>query len=249
VVYDQERNPNAMTTVTVRRRSALAANHSTSGSAPVADRLQANRHTRRGVSTSRGDVRRDDLGGGRQGVGLRDDDAARSRELAAFFATQSVRLRRIVSSQLRADHQTIEDACQHAWAALARCDHVTLDGRGVAWLARVAIREGWRLTAARRHEVPSDVLVDGGSGADDVRETLGAGSDDTALARIEHCDRVRDLGALKGRERRELFLQALGYGYEEIAALTGSSYTAVNRRLSEGRAQLRRLGRERHRCR
>jgi DNA-directed RNA polymerase specialized sigma24 family protein len=153
-----------------------------------------------------------------------------------------------VASQVRADHRTIEDGCQHAWAALTRCDHVTLDSGGVAWLARVAIREGWRFAAARRHELPSAVLVDRGSAGDDVREAVGASTDDTALARIEHCDRVRALSGSKRRERRELFLHALGYGYMEIAALTGSSYTAVNRRLSEGRAQLRRLERERHRC-
>ena len=47
---------------------------------------------------------------------------------------------------------------------------------------------------------------------------------------------------------RDLFLQACGYRYGEIAALTGSTYTGVNRRLAEGRAELRRLERARGRA-
>ena len=37
-------------------------------------------------------------------------------------------------------------------------------------------------------------------------------------------------------------LQAEGYSYAEIQALTGWTYTKVNRALSEGRARLRALG-------
>jgi hypothetical protein len=43
------------------------------------------------------------------------------------------------------------------------------------------------------------------------------------------------------RERRELLLSAGGYTYEEIATATTSTYTAVNRRITEGRARLRRV--------
>jgi DNA-directed RNA polymerase specialized sigma24 family protein len=45
--------------------------------------------------------------------------------------------------------------------------------------------------------------------------------------------------ALKPRERRDLLLLAGGHSYQQIAELTGSSYTAVNRRINEGRAHLR----------
>jgi DNA-directed RNA polymerase specialized sigma24 family protein len=54
-----------------------------------------------------------------------------------------------------------------------------------------------------------------------------------------------DLRRLKPRERRDLYLRALGYRHNEIAELTDATYTAVTRRLTEGRAQLRRLARER----
>jgi hypothetical protein len=35
-----------------------------------------------------------------------------------------------------------------------------------------------------------------------------------------------------------LFLQAAGYCYSDLQQLTGASYTAVNRRLTEGRARI-----------
>ena len=46
---------------------------------------------------------------------------------------------------------------------------------------------------------------------------------------------------LKSREREALYLKGLGYSYREIARLTDSTYTAVNRRITEGRAALRRI--------
>ena len=69
--------------------------------------------------------------------------------------------------------------------------------------------------------------------------------EDLAAAHLEHAERVADLAALKPAERTALYLQALGYRYHEIAAITDASYTAVNRRLTEGRARLRRIARER----
>jgi hypothetical protein len=42
--------------------------------------------------------------------------------------------------------------------------------------------------------------------------------------------------ALKPRQREALYLKGLGYRYTEIMRLTGATYTAVNRRITEGRA-------------
>ena len=167
---------------------------------------------------------------------------ARAQEIAAFYARYASRLQRIVSAKVNAPAQTIEDACQSAWVTLLRREDVTLDERGAAWLATVAIHEGWRLT--RRGEVPAAAMRPGmpespGLAADEPT------ADEQALARIEHAKRVADLRTLKESERRALYLKALGYSYNEICDLTAASYTAVNRRLSEGRARLRALKRER----
>jgi DNA-directed RNA polymerase specialized sigma24 family protein len=68
---------------------------------------------------------------------------------------------------------------------------------------------------------------------------------DLVAARSEHDRSVDDLRQIKPNERLALHLQALGYRYSEIEQATGASYTAVNRRLTEGRARLRRLARDR----
>jgi DNA-directed RNA polymerase specialized sigma24 family protein len=172
--------------------------------------------------------------------------AHRRAQLDAFYRRHADRLRRRVASRVSAPDATIEDACQNAWAILLRSDHVTLDERGAHWLAKVAIREGWRLASTAR-DVPvgvaGDALEPHGS-ALDPRATAPA-ADELSFDRIVHEQRVADLTTLKPRERRELYLKALGYRYDEIAEVTGSTLTAVNRRLSEGRAQLRRRAHDR----
>jgi DNA-directed RNA polymerase specialized sigma24 family protein len=52
-------------------------------------------------------------------------------------------------------------------------------------------------------------------------------TDEQAIARIDHAQRVADLRTLKARERRDLYLQALGYRYKEIARLSGAACVAA----------------------
>jgi DNA-directed RNA polymerase specialized sigma24 family protein len=165
----------------------------------------------------------------------------RREQIGAFYSRQASLLRRIVATRVLADAHTIDDACAHAWERLSADPGIDLDRGGLAWLAKVAIREGWRLTAIAGRECPAVAFTAGSEEADCGRwEEARPGVDEDALARAEHDDRLKAFQALKCRERRDLFLQALGYSYDEIAVMTESSYTAVNRRLAEGRAQLRR---------
>jgi DNA-directed RNA polymerase specialized sigma24 family protein len=163
----------------------------------------------------------------------------RREQVGAFYAREASRLRRIVATRVRADAHTIDDACAHAWERLSADPGIVLDRTGLAWLAKVAIREGWRLSAISRREFPGTACATSAE-EDEQRETARPGFEDDAVERAEHHDRLKVFQTLKCRERRDLFLQALGYRYDEIAAMTGSSYTSVNRRLAEGRAQLRR---------
>ena len=43
---------------------------------------------------------------------------ARAEQIAAFYARHADRLRRVVAVNVHAPEQTIEDACQNAWAVL-----------------------------------------------------------------------------------------------------------------------------------
>jgi RNA polymerase sigma factor (sigma-70 family) len=172
--------------------------------------------------------------------------SARADQIAAFCARHADRLRHIVAANVHAPEQTIEDACQNAWAILLRRHDVDLDDRGFRWLATVAIREAWRL-ASRARELPVGAYLPGDPEPGIVPEPPADTSDpaDQAIARDQHAQRVNDLARLKPREREALYLKALGHSYQEIAALTNATYTAVNRRINEGRARLRKLARER----
>jgi DNA-directed RNA polymerase specialized sigma24 family protein len=58
--------------------------------------------------------------------------------------------------------------------------------------------------------------------AADTREVA-----DQVAVRVEHAERLTAIRELKPREREALFLKGAGYSYQEIAKLTGSSYTNV----------------------
>ena len=58
---------------------------------------------------------------------------------------------------------------------------------------------------------------------------------------MEAREALRLLAGLRWRRRRVLELQVAGYSYQEIAERLGVTYTNVNRHVTEGRAELRRL--------
>jgi DNA-directed RNA polymerase specialized sigma24 family protein len=80
------------------------------------------------------------------------------------------------------------------------------------------------------------------------------GSADEAAAHVAELEPARwrpasmreVLGRLHWRERRELALFAYGLSYEEIATVTDTSYTAVNRWMARGRNALRAADARRH---
>jgi DNA-directed RNA polymerase specialized sigma24 family protein len=153
----------------------------------------------------------------------------RDDQIGAFFATHAERLQRAVRSSVqRVAGEIIEDACQVAWTKLLRRPDITLDSRGFGWLTTVAVHEAWR-QGSLAHERPAGAFT----------TPPDPGTDDKALDRIEHQERLQAMHVLKPREREALYLKGLGYSYQEIMTITNASYTAVNRRITEGRAALR----------
>jgi DNA-directed RNA polymerase specialized sigma24 family protein len=163
-----------------------------------------------------------------------------------FYAERTPKLRRVVAANvLNAD--VLDDACQYAWLQFIRRGDVGLDAAGFGWLVTVAIHESWRLVRTPK-QVPSGPF----RGCDDLAlyelpEPAAVHGDPEGLAirRALHADRLEDFKTLKPAERRDLFLQALGFSYREIAEITDSNYTAVNRHISEGRTKLQRAARRR----
>ena len=169
----------------------------------------------------------------------------RREALASFFAAKERHLWRTVRRRCRADDERIDDACAFAWLKLVSRPDITLDWPGFRWLATVAIHEARRLPQDGR-EFPNGPFLPDCDSDQETDEPIGLAGDpaDLALAHEQHRVRVERFARLKPQERRDLILLAGGYRYVDIARLTDSTYTAVNRRISEGRARLRRIERD-----
>ena len=164
----------------------------------------------------------------------------RDEQLTRFYRVHADRLRHDIARRARGlDDATIEDACAFAWELVCRRPDIDLERyEAYWWLYKVALREAWALGRRQRREQP----VGGMNGTDeDSLEPVDLDSDvaDVVVERIEDASMREVLGRLHWRERRELALFACGLSYEEIATVTGTSYTAVNRWMARGRNALR----------
>jgi DNA-directed RNA polymerase specialized sigma24 family protein len=151
-------------------------------------------------------------------------------DVEALFREHDQYLHRVLRRRFDASVPTavIEDACASAWAiAWAHRDRV-LDENPVGWLVTVAWRETLALLRKRRVEASSAVPL----------TFARDGDPEAALEPREGLELVAQLGP---NQRLAVGLQAGGFGYQEIAELTGKTYTWTNRHVSEGRARLRAL--------
>jgi DNA-directed RNA polymerase specialized sigma24 family protein len=114
--------------------------------------------------------------------------------------------------------------------------------RLAAWLSVVVWREALAVRRARQralgiHAVPPAPVENLDRLPGDVPSPAELFERRERVARA-----ARLLRRLKPQERLALALQAEGHSYAEIQAMTGWTYTKVNRCLAEGRARLRQLG-------
>src|SRR3954451_17547355 len=147
-------------------------------------------------------------------------------------------LLRAVARAVIAPPELIEDACQTAWTAMLR--YQPTRATPFAWLRVVAIREASRQRARAHAEMPAGDFHTPHPGELAPGEPPAPPADmpdiaDQVAARIQHAQRRHDLATLKPNDRRALYLQGLGYRYQEIMHITDASYTAIHRRITEGR--------------
>ena len=130
-----------------------------------------------------------------------------------------------------------EDACQRGLEILLTKAPSTREDELIPWLKTVVKHEAFALRRQRDRHSP---VTDDGELRD--RPAITGVTHEQA----ERLERLRQgaeaLGHLKPHEIRALVLKAEGFSYREICAMTGWSYTKVNRLLTEGRrAFLRRV--------
>lgn len=130
-----------------------------------------------------------------------------------------------------------EDAYQRGVEILLTKAPTTSEDELIPWLKTVVKHEAFALRRQRQRHSP--VTDDG-----ELRDLPAVAA--ATHEQAERLERLRQgaeaLAYLKPHEIRALLLKAEGFSYREIAAMTGWSYTKVNRLLTEGRqAFLRRV--------
>jgi DNA-directed RNA polymerase specialized sigma24 family protein len=147
-------------------------------------------------------------------------------DLEQVYRTHSARVRSAVSSQLGGvGAGLVDDACQDAWLIALR-NRSRLYSAGsesvYCYVVKTAIRQGWKLAARQcsacelELDQPDPVSLEG---------------------RVIARDTLR-LSGSSPRQRRMLWLRALGLSYAEIAAETRSTVRTVDRQLQRGRKAL-----------
>ena len=176
------------------------------------------------------------------------DSRVPSHDIDRLYRRHHGDLERAVAAAVRAPRELIEDACQNAWTIMLRSR--PRRATWFAWLKVVAIRQAWEQCARLRNEKPAGAFISPHASEVGPGEYPDPPADavdvpDQVAERIQHATRLADLATIKPKDRRSLYLRGLGYRYSEIMEITGASYTAVNRRITEGRRALRELERER----
>ena len=161
------------------------------------------------------------------------DGATCVGEVGGLYRRLAPRLERIVRLDVRAGDAVIEDACQFAWSRLVHhADRVRAD-TVLAWLARVAVHEALRLLRRERRELS----LEGESESLQAHALWSPRPPPEVL--YEHRERLAVLAGLPERERRMVWLHALGLSYEEIATYSGCTVRTVERQLLRGKQRLR----------
>jgi RNA polymerase sigma factor (sigma-70 family) len=175
-----------------------------------------------------------------------DPEAIRRRDAALeLLAAAEAALRRTARrySLCQAD---AEDALQRAIVILLTKAPPLAAQALTAWMHVVTRNEALAVRRARERLLGAPwgghVRATGRALAVEPPPSSHPGSEEELERRDRLARAAGLLAMLKPHERRAIVLQAEGYSYAEIQALTGWSYTKVNRSLAEGRARLRELG-------
>ncbi len=153
-----------------------------------------------------------------------------SAELGQLYVELAPQLRRVVGTHLRAPEWVLDDACQMAWEALLVRPGQVDRTHALGWLATTARREALGLLKRSSAELCLDA-----SGHAEV--IFGMAPDPQQAA--EFWERLGQVRRLSRRQQRIVWMQSLGFGYEEIAAHTGETRRSVERQLVSARRRLK----------
>jgi RNA polymerase sigma factor (sigma-70 family) len=154
-------------------------------------------------------------------------------DVGELYGSFADRLEQIVRLDVRASDAVIEDACQVAWFRLLHhCQRVHRE-TVMAWLARTAVHEAFRLLRRARRELPLDAAIE--DGKEPACWVAGA----TPHELVELRERLQEVHRLPERQQRLVWLHAFGLSYAEMAAYEGCTPRTVDRQLLRARRTIR----------
>ena len=154
-------------------------------------------------------------------------------DVGELYALLARRLEQIVRLDVRAPDVVIEDACQFAWSRLVHHRHRVHRETVLSWLVHTAVHEALKLLRRDRRELSLETAVEQGIPAPALT------SQATPVEMVERRERLAELACLPERQRRALWLHALGLSYVEIAQHEGWTTRTVERQLLRARDRVR----------
>jgi RNA polymerase sigma factor (sigma-70 family) len=158
-------------------------------------------------------------------------------DVAALYAAQAGRVRHSVRASVRAPDPVIEDACQFAWSRLVLHRGRVRPETASAWLVTTAIHEAFKLLRREAREVSLEGLLERAGEAGWLGPTPAVTSLEEVVQRRA---RLESIGSLPERQQRLVWLQGLGFSYDEMAGETGDTPRTVERQLQRARRSLAR---------
>jgi DNA-directed RNA polymerase specialized sigma24 family protein len=103
----------------------------------------------------------------------------------------------------------------------------------LSWLAKTAIHEAIKLLRRASRDLSLELAADESPGILGTATT--AGPDEL----VEYRERLDSIGTLPERQQQMLWLQGIGFSYDDIAATTGCTNRTVERQLLRAKRALR----------
>jgi len=150
-------------------------------------------------------------------------------DVGELYGSLAGRLEQIVRLDVRASDAVIEDACQVAWCRLLHHSHRVHRETVMAWLARTAVHEAFKLARRDRRELSLNAVLEHGD------EPAWAIAPATPEQLFDYRERIEQLCRLPERQQRVVWLHAFGLSYTEMAAHEGITRRTVDRQLVRAR--------------
>jgi RNA polymerase sigma factor (sigma-70 family) len=154
-------------------------------------------------------------------------------DVGELYGSLARRLEQIVRFDVRASDAVIEDACQFAWCRLLHHSHRVHRETAMAWLARTAVHEAFKLVRRGQRELSLSAALEDGE------EPAWATAPETPEQLLEDHEQIRLVRRLPERQQRVVWLHAFGLSYTEMAAHEGCTRRTIDRQLVRARHAIR----------